>query len=249
MFTFHLNRDDVGNETRYWRGFRVVHVDEAAKIAKLVTSFVTSPIRWRDGIRKKVNFVAANWIGLDFDKGIVLADIVETFQKYTHVIGTTKHHQLPKGNEAAKDRCRVFLRLPVTITSCKDYEEIVRYYVSFYKSDWQAIDGARKFNPCREIVSVVEGETVPAKKKPKKTYAQRVEESDIRGVPRWVSQLLKFGVGFGQSRNTACYKIAVHLKKAGLLESQVVDILMNSQVPMGPEVREEVETAVKSGFR
>lgn len=249
MFSVHPDRKNIGEERHYAKGWlHYPELDDVETIGKAASKCAVAPQHWDCGWRGKIRFLGANWIPLDFDRGMTLDEVCEAFADATHVIGTTRSHQIAKGDEAARDRCRVFLKLPITITVCGEYEAVVRHYVETYGADVQAIDGAHKFWPCRDIISVRKGKEVPVLKKYKTVYANRVASTPQQGVPRWVSQLLNFGVGYGVSRNTTCYKIAVHLKKAGMSEREVVFLLMNSAIPIGPQVIGEVERAVRSGF-
>jgi hypothetical protein len=252
VFSYHPNQKDIGKYFLYALGWKTAEVDDPKRIAVAVSRFMTSPIVWDGGRRHGCYFLAANWIGLDFDNGHLSLDgAVEAFKEYTHVIGTSHHHQKPKGSEPPRDRFHVFLRLPLTITEKEKYLSLVRFYIEAHKgADTQAKDAARMFKPCPKIVSVVESETPLPVKTVKKTYAkQNATRLPPGNIPRWVLQLLQYGVGYGISRNTTCYKIARVLKEQGFTESAVVDLLMSSRVPLGPEVRSEVEQAVRSGFK
>lgn len=246
MFSIHLNKTDIDQEYKYAANFKAIDVDDPVKIGQLVKTFVNSAIVWHGGKRSKETFKAANWIGLDFDTSpLSLRSAIAEFSVYTHVIGTTRHHQLPKKDDGPRDRYRVFLQLPAAIDNCAEYESIVRYYMQLYKSDRAATDGARKFMPCREIVSVGTGRFLPPIREERRVYAPSPE----MGFPRWVKQLLLLGPGYGESRNYTCYKIAKVLKPLGFTEASVVDMLMSSAIPIGPEVRREVVDAVRSGFK
>lgn len=249
MFTLHRDRENIGDHRFYFGNFETVNTDNVEVIAKIVSTFVSSPIQWHFGRRKRTNFLAANWLGLDFDEGTTLQDGLERFQKFTHIIGTTKSHQLPKGQKPPCDRFRVFLKLPITITSCPEYEALLRAYVNHHMADFQATDGARIFHPCKQIISAQNGECAPLLKKKKYVPKVRAAPGTFQGIPRWVTQLLNFGVGYAVSRNTTCFKIAVHLKKAGYSHAEIVEMLMASPIPIGPEVRGEVEDAVKSAMK
>lgn len=254
MFSFHLDRTNVYANANYSENFKFVDVDCPHKIAKITHHFVGSPIIWQNGRRKKEMFLKANWIGLDFDNGAIsLEDAIYEFREFTHVIGTSRNHRLekpkkknPSIKEKAHDRFHVFLRLPETVSSRIDYEGILRFYVEEYHCDRNAVDAARKFNPCREIVSVVEGKTIPIRKK-NKYYAPPKQATPESGVPRWVLQLLQYGPHFGESRNLACFKVAVNLKNI-FSQERIVDMIMNSKIPISMDVRDEVERAVRSAF-
>lgn len=254
MFSLHLDHINVKNNALYGSDWIFVPDDCPHKIAKITHKYASSPIVWLNGRRRKEHFLKANWIGVDFDTGaFLLEEALETFKEYTHVIGTSQNHQLPKPSRNDPtivappcDRFHVFLKLPETIISCTDYEAIVRFYVDKYMGDRARIDGASKFKPCREIISVVERNPIPIRRKTKYTAFSKPRVIE-QGVPRWIRQLLEYGPAFGESRNTTCFKIAVNLKNKYSLED-IVSMLMSSAIPISQNVRDEVTRTVNSAF-
>src|ERR1700677_2501199 len=110
MISFHPNRLDFSTDAYYSDGFKTVYTDDPTQIGKLIGSYVTSPIVWKNGRRVSSCFEKCNWIGLDFDGEHTVDEILEYFKDYTHAIGLTQHHQLPKGKDhEPRDRLRVYL--------------------------------------------------------------------------------------------------------------------------------------------
>ena len=251
MISFHPNRADIGKHWIYAKGYYYVDTDDPQKIAKLINNYVTSPIVWKEGVATKKTFLCANWIGLDIDDGYSLAEIVEAFQDHTHVIGTTKNHQKIKGNDLyPRDRMRVYLQLKEKIEHWKEFESCMEFYSSMYGSDIAARDGARRFMPCREIVSVVKKEPIPIRKRIRiRRQYDAPRDGNQKSIPTWIAQLLAHGVEMGQSRNTACYKVGIYLTRAGYSVPEIVAKIMNSPIPVGSHVVDEVERAVKSGAK
>lgn len=246
MFSVHPNRKNIGTEAFYAKGWVSYKSNNTVDVALVARSFCVSPITWKDGWRGKKRFLAANWIGLDFDTGTSLADATEAFGGITHVIGTTKHHGIAKGDSPACDRFRVFARLQREVTDVEEYEATVRHYAQKHKADLAAVDAARKFNPCKEIVSICDGIFLPlAAKRPERPLKCVIED---RKIPAWILRLLQNGVdGPNVSRNTTCYKIGLHLTRAKYSIREIADLIMDSPIPVNQHVRAEVERAISRG--
>lgn len=252
VISYHPDQKNIGVNSKYFCNFHPIAIDDANRIAVAITKFVTSPIMFKDGTDKKGRkrkwyrhsscFVQANWIGLDFDEGQSLEEMTKEFLDRIHVIGTTKSHQKPKGTNPPCDRFRVFLKLPVTITSKEDYRAILRYYVNKYHADKNCVDAARCFQPCKTIVSVRnDGSTIPVRKI--EYEKKQVDTSFYRKekyMPPWVDKWLRFGVPQGE-KNPACLKIGIWLTKCGYSHSEIVALIMNSPIPnQHPDVYKEV---------
>lgn len=247
MLSFHQNTRQLYELWRFSSGWKVADIDDPERLAKAIKTYRTSPCVWAGGERAKKNFIAANWVALDFDDGVQQLDqAIEAFREYTHVIGTSRNHQREKKGNPPCDRFHVYFKLPITVNNAMDWEACVRYWIRFYQADRAAADAARMFSPCREIVSVVQGKDVPMRQIVKSTYAQRVTTTPDSGIPRWVSQLLSFGPSPGISRNLTCFKVAVHLMKAGYSEMETLSTIMQSAIPIDGSVEAEVQKTVES---
>lgn len=246
MFSLHHDTANIGNERFYAKNWSFYNeADHHNYIARLALKFCVSPVHWLGGWRGRDRFIEANWIGLDFDNGMSLEDALVKFDGLTHVIGTTKHHRLQKGTQEACDRFRVFVQLRETIKDMHVYEYNVRARIKQFGADMSAGDAARKFNPCKTIVRAAKG--VGLDLAVQKKAAQKVILSERSGIPEWARALLEIGVDSGVSRNTTCYKLGVHLTRAGMSISQIVEKIMASPIPRGANVLAEVERAVKRG--
>ena len=242
MFSYHPDQKNIGKNDKYYWNFHPVAIDDPKRIAAAVTQFVTSPIIFKEGkdkygrlrewYRHSSCFVRANWIGLDFDEGPTLAEMTQEFSEKIHVIGTTKSHQKPKGTNPACDRFRVFLKLPVTITSKDDYKSILRYYVEEYDADEKCVDAARCFQPCKVITSTRnDGATIPVRKiEYERSNVDTSFYLKTKTIPPWVDKWLRFGVSQGD-KNEACFKIGIWLTKSGYSHNEIVSLIMNSPIP------------------
>lgn len=261
MFFYHPDIQNIGNHRMYsegWKGY----VDSGANcIAKLVKTYVNSPLLWKHGIRKQENFKMVDWIALDVDEGLSLLEAQEKFKDYIHVIGTTKSHQIPKGKKPACDRYRVFLRLEHTCRDLAAYRYTVQNVGREVDADEQAFDGARMFQPCKEIISVkYHGRLIKLVEPPKLSHTDRIryearlervmENSGSRRIPPFIQGFLRFGTTDGQ-RNNVCFKIGGYLALAGFSEGEIVDMILDSPIPVerSSRVVSEVTSAVRSGMK
>lgn len=113
-----------------------------------------SPGVFVSGRRLNANLQSIGYLVLDVDEGCSLAEAIELFAPYKHVIGTSKSHGIEKAGKIA-DRFRVVLMLPAALKT--DAEFKAAWYAA--KMKWAFIDSACKdaarfFFPCKEIVSV-----------------------------------------------------------------------------------------------
>lgn len=259
MFSFHPNKIDKDIPSKYAYGFKSVNTDDPEIIARICTTFVHSGICWESGNRSKSNFLCSNWIMLDFDNGAMTVEqAIVNFQEYTHVIATSRNHRKQKGDTPPCDRFHVYLQLTITETNGWNYENILRYYSRGYDTDPAAGDSARMFFPCNEVVSFGKGveieakilETEVLKNKKKRVFTRDLgKEYAPSTLHKWAQDLLEHGPEGGASRNTTCFKVGIQLKRIGKSENEAVEILMNSAIPVGPEVVDEVRAAVASAYR
>lgn len=249
MISFHPNTQDVNIHSIYSKNFRQANDNGSPNfVGGKIVSFVTSPIVWIDGVRRGNNFAFADWLVLDFDEGMSLEEALEKFGKYTHVIGTTKSHGKPKGKDCVVcDRFRVWLKLEDRIEVLEDFTYTTKFYASMHRADAQAIDGARKFLPCREIVSVGQGSLLKGKRKPKqiKRPVEYYSNLPIKFIPKFIQNILATGAPTG-SRNYTCFTVAKYLASNGFSEGEILAKILES--PLGEELpRREIEDAVRNG--
>jgi hypothetical protein len=229
-----------------------VHTDSVERISKAVSLYPTSPSWFQRGYRTTRNFLSANWIGLDFDSGVTIDEILRIYCDVTHILGTTKSHRIKKGSQPPCDRFRIFLKLPLTITASSEYKDLLRYYVEKDGADKKCIDSARFFWPCREIISAQEtDETIDIKYKPIEFRTADFDSGryrETKSIPPWVKHWLEFGVPFGE-KNTTCFKIGSWLTMAGFSVEEIMCLIMNSTIPdkQNQHIEREVLNAVNSG--
>lgn len=248
--SFHGDAINIGKPWLFSANWQVLSNDTPLEIAHKITVAMTSPCVWGSGVRKEAAFIYADWLGLDFDRGVRLQEIAHKMRATIHVIGTTKSHGKEKGAEPACDRFRVYVKLAERCASLAHFKFGARFVARSLGADLQAADAARMFMPCREIVSVNEygGKIrLPTPESPK----PRVDRGFSDGrVPKYVREWLESGVGDGH-RNKTCFRIGAILTRCGIDEGEIVDRIMQSAIPIDTSeaTRQEVANAVRSGAR
>ncbi len=145
--------------------FEPVDVSNATEFLEYALSCNWSPSIFRDNYRNLKNFISADFIGVDIDNDeavtMSLAEAVEAFREYKHLIMPSKSHRKEK-NGKIKDRYRVLLFLTRPIT------EEAEYYATWFslQTRWPAIDPSCKdpsrfYYPSTECVSKnMKGKTI-----------------------------------------------------------------------------------------
>ncbi len=239
---------------------------DMSQLSYFMDKWMTSPIIWKGGVRKAANFDYADYIALDSDDGrLTLEMAIDEFAAYEHVIGTTKSHQLPKGNAGPCDRLRIYLHLDRRVDSLELYSYICLQLAKEYYCDLNPVDGARMYMPSKTVsiyqkghrvnVAYYEAKMIQEKERRKEQERLQLESkldkrrkfAGTRSLPRWVESLLRVGVPAGESRNKACFKVALFATEAGFTCEEIVEMIMASPIPVGNHVRLEVEQAVCSG--
>lgn len=242
----------------YARGFLTVDTNAPRRVARGMASFVWSPCVWRGGMRLRENFLRADWAVLDFDSGeMTLAEAANTWCDMAHVIGTTKSHQVVKGDAPACDRFRVALLLERPVTQLADYEHIMRTLIGKYPADPAAKDGARFFYPCRQIVAHdADGDTLEWQPAPPVTLdaTARAKAMDAyrferwQRLPRWLEAFLADGTLVGKGRNHTAYCAARTLTELGAAPELIRARIMAAPIERGGLVAGEIERAIEHGM-
>jgi len=254
MFMFHKNPSY--NARKFPDGWRCdADISGATELSKLIVKYHNSPCLWAHGIRLKVNFRRAYWVGLDFDKLVTLDYAIQTFGDFIHVIATTKSHGING------DRFRVFLKLNSVCRNPHDYEATVRLLIKQHGADPACCDAARLFFKCKEIVSVnysgkvlsiVDGAKAELKKQKNiEKHKQKIAMYYAPGrfIPGSTRLKLDQGVPDG-TRNPEVYKVAKVLGRCGYSESEALEMILNSRIPLdnSQKVTAEVKEVVKRAF-
>jgi hypothetical protein len=249
LITWHPSKVDCSNPGGYFDEFRSTEVDCLSRVAGCITKHVWSPCTWRNGRRKKTNFIGANLLVLDFDNGkISLEDASEDlFAEYRHIIAPTKSHT------SNHPRFRVILTMSKKITNKFQYESNLRPWIESHGADSSCVDAARFFFPSTVIYSIkLTGDNVeiydfeePKPKSPEQIKSEIDFYKSNKTVPKWIQGILTFGVPVGE-RHKTCFKLGANLRKFGFEQGEVVEMIRSSPINAIPI--EDIERAVKNGF-
>lgn len=213
----------------------------------LLLSKQWSPIVWKDGIRKGDNFIYSDALVLDFDDGIWTIDDAITFCKlngYAAIIGATKHHRLPKDKHEACDRYRLIIPWIKRIECRKTFEANMKRIVAKFPCDQLAVDSARSYRPCREIVYQCSGRRMPwfPYKQPKK---KKVIYNKTGILPGWLLDLMQESPAQGL-RNRHAFRLAAKLAEHGFTEQQCIDTVVAAPIDLPLQ---EKKDCAKSGYK
>lgn len=247
MISISRNTLNLGESSRFAKGFEPVIPETTEHLAGLICRYAWSPCFWQDGRRAKHNFISARYCVLDFDDGLPLAQAERMFADCWHVIGTTKSHQVAKGDEAPVDRFRVVLRFDRTIENVADFSFTMDHWIKRFGADEACKDGARFYWPCREIVSVaIDGDTVETFAAPPLPPARSREPYRRSGViPAYLQPMLRKGAAEGE-RNATCFRLGAELTRCGFDPDRVHKIIETSPIDLPPD---EKCRAVDNGIK
>jgi hypothetical protein len=217
-----------------WRKFTCEKLED---IAKAIMAWTWSPCVWKEGIRLEDGFVYAQFCALDYDDGeLTLEQAKKKYCDMTHIIGTTRSHQKPKGKEQKIcDRFRVLLKFEEEITDVKIYRATMQAMLtsSLESADKKCLDGARFFWACNNIVSInAEGDycqpvckNLPPEKTPEEKAVEwsKMTKSDLF-LSHATIHLLEYGVPKGK-RSDACFKACLELFRKGFSREQISEMV------------------------
>lgn len=244
-------------DPRYQVWFRPIEVLSLAHLGNLICQGVWSPNLWRDGRRKKENFIGSSFLTYDFDDGMTVKEVSKYCQGFgiAFVIGATRHHQIPKKDKPACDRFRLVIPFSGVVTSESDLRYTLKNKSSFFKVDPSCNEGGRLFFPCTKILEIKTGGTISWEKAPE-YKPSRYKEFRIQNriLPRWLSEMAAnamppSGLGGGrysdQGRNNFIFMLARHLASYALSDSEIMDICMKN--PTEPE--EDKAYVIRQGIK
>lgn len=228
--------------------FNPVYPQRFSQLADFIKTYTWSPIIYRGATRREVNFNHAWLVGLDFDntkeQAMTLSQAVENvFAGMRHIIGTTKNHQRVKVTETAAyppaDRFRVILQLQAPVTSLEAYRYTTVRSIAHYNADPDAGGTSRLFHPCREIISVCDGdyedfyqESAEDKKKREILAEIRKREADAYRLlgkdPPFIKYLMKKSVA--SHRNPTLYPVIRHYAELGMDVAAIEEIIKQSTI-------------------
>ena len=243
MISYHPASKTAPVGTPYTPGFRVADIDDVHRIARCMSQYAWSPCAWKDGDRRKENFLRANWFALDFDTpDMTLEEAVKSFCDMIHIIGTTRNHRkLKKGMVC--DRFRVVIKASETMTERHVYEGNMYRLAKRWPIDSQCCDAGRHFFACSEIISVsAEGYTedvIPVARKKTldaEAYAALVraraaKHAAGKPLPVWLKRFLSEGTCLGGGRNKTAYAAAIALLELAYDDEEAASMIWQSPFP------------------
>lgn len=261
MISFLPGSDKAPYAPHTAKGFLAVETDDVERIAKCITTYIWSPSAFAHGYRKKENFVKANWVGLDFDDGIMsLDDAISGMQGMYAIIGTTRSHQKEKAGKPPCDRFRILIRCE-RMMSLEENLETLRVLARAWPIDKACVDVARLFYPCSALVYKSTGKLhrvftpkpeSPQDKARRETRQQMARQSfALRGeLPVWINKFVKYGkLTHSNSRNCTVYAAACELTRLGMPESRIFEILLNAPISGAGIKPGELENAIKNAIK
>lgn len=254
MLGYHPNIRSIGRWSYYCEGWQAVN---DVYLPNLVMSTMTSPIIFKNGKRAKTHFERAHWLTLDFDGGVSLESIRDEFRDFRHLIGTTKSHQVAKGNAEPCDRFRLWVSLSREILDGSTYEATCRHYVAAYSADHACVDAARIYMPCKNLV-IAQDEGKRIDPVAPKLYSVRENTAALPkhfagAVPPWVKQWLAGNLDTSGGRNRHIFKTAFWLTKNKFREGDITAMVMGSalvecEYGKEPMTQSEIMRAIRSGI-
>lgn len=258
MISYHPAVANAATPWRYDNGFKVADVTDITRIARGITGHVWSGIVWQHGVRREANFQSADWCVFDFDDpGFDLEDALRSFADCIHIIGTTKSHQIWKGEKPPCDRFRVLIPFERTITDLANFRYMMGIMARRYDMDRKCLDGARFFYPCTRIVSLSADGYTQEVKVPPEGYKiptpidRTIKHRDQGTFPPWTERQLRTVVPVGV-RNTTWWGVAKDLLVLGHDHASVMQIIIESPTYQGQvsdALRREIDGVVSSAER
>lgn len=250
FFSMHHNVNDIGDHSKYARGWNVRLYDSLTKLAQNCLTNLNSPIIWKYGVRKIENFNFSEFLVVDVDNDsrLSLEAAMEKYARYKHIIGTTKSHQLLKG-EIVSDRYRIFLPMERRINTSTDYKALNAVEAARCGGDFQSACASQHFMPLTRIVSIQEVGRLTPYEIPKIQRRKEISpQSNLvaRHIPNYIKDWLEGYVADGE-RNISCFKAACGLLKRGFSADETFEIIYNSALPVGRS--EAIEREVRSVIR
>lgn len=132
----------------------VIELEDLEELAEFITLHDWAPAVFRDNYRKKANFRETDLLVFDVDNGCTLGEAKEYFKDYSHIIATTRNHQVEK-NGVVCDRFRVILTLDKPIKDAATYAATWHHYAKRYPFiDEACKDESRFYYKSTSVVSL-----------------------------------------------------------------------------------------------
>jgi hypothetical protein len=209
-------------------------------LAEVVILSSWSPSVFANEYRSIKNTLHTGVLALDYDEGRpTLAEMIDTLKRENirHVIATTQSHDKPKKGVVC-DRFRVIIDTTNNPSTNKDqyHAQIKHFYRRWPEPDKSCKDPSRFYFPCREVVSVYDGDPVSWPKPPSmdsinsKLQLQRhrkITRSKAGVLPRRVDRFINNGE-YKDSRRLESYYASAELARCGWQFDQVHAAVFNA---------------------
>lgn len=251
MLSFHPDVFEDDKPQKYNKGFEVNESNDLDKIAETIKKYVYGAPIWKDGHRKKSNFLVAYWAVLDSDEGKTIEEWRDQLCDMQHIIGTTKSHMKPKGSQPPCHRLRILIPFEQPIESRFVFESVMDNLIYENGCDKACKDAARMYFPCSEIVAINKnGFRQSIDIDVKELEPRQAVYKSLGHVPMWTQRALRepFPTGL---KNQYCYQVAKDLYREAYTEDEIMELIVGG--PYGGTIsskdREDALAAVRSGIK
>ena len=210
------------------QGFKEVNVQGLHDLKNFILDYNYSPGVFENGDRKNNKFIAADFVALDFDGELSMAEVKRRLSDYQYLLAPTRNHMKEK-NGAVKPRFRAILPLEETIYDGKAFRQtMISLLKVFPEADQACKDPARMYYPSQSALN-------PKKNGKKWAKSEAIEvKTDTIELTQAVTtklkyetlQLLLLGAKPGTA-NTALYKGAKDCQRAGYTQEEFISMVQN----------------------
>lgn len=240
---------NASGEAWQQRHFRAQEISMIRELGHYMLSGAWSPIVWSDGYRKTDNYLSCEYLALDFDDGSWSIEKAKAWMiagKYKGLIGTTKSHQMPKGDKPACDRFRMVIPFDRPILSYDTYRANMEHILKSIPADKSCKDGARFFYPCKKIEFFQNGQGYAWTNFPKPVPKPINMAYSANGVlPRFLQEMISNPPSEG-ARNTHCFKVAAAMARYRFSEQDAISAVLSMPMTLGEKER---IAAAKNGYK
>lgn len=218
--------------------FPMQHLD-IIHVGAVGTRFTWTPGVFKDGIRRKENFLWSDFVAFDVDNmGEEIYSLEQAKKDWCDsivVIGTSRSHQVSKRGQPPRDRFRIITKWEYRITDAATYEASYRAVLDRFPAfDRACADAAHCFFPHKIAFFNSEGfceSVIAAEKEPHahigRSIREYMKERSFK-IPNHVNDFIKRGIIFGDGRNQSVYVSTLELLNFGMDPEKVLELLCDS---------------------
>ena len=250
---YHPERDKEYNNNKVARGWQIIEVPwDKDSIINITTGKGISCNEFREGIRKKENWVGCSALMLDFDDGRMTVENLLSEQskwEFDSYVFSSQNHQKSKGSEPPCDRLRVLIPFKEPITDERTRDHIEKVFKQKFKSlDPGFMDKTRYFAHGTTSVSSFTESKGPMDWKLLVNQVDSPSDLIVEDDNRIRRDFLTSGVSKGK-RDIACFKAACTLRDCGYTINEAAVLLKKGADKCDPPFSEdEVLAKLKSAY-